>query len=251
VDAGYSIVSSTLLKPPSDPEVLVISGIVSTTGEVTPGSAFDIDHGFLSAGDIGGNLEIRAVSASGSVENRLPINVSTTVLRTSSTSIPVSLDLGKMAFAVAMPITESTNKIEFAFGGITKNSQNLGALLLNGIVSSVPLEEYKLPPAGKCPKRSSAEMCNKVALDFQLSEQRAVIAMAGQIEKELNSKTPERAIPGLNVLVALLQSTTSKDYLVADGTELSQNEAVDQIRQLEQSVKKNHIGRCRWKRSRP
>jgi hypothetical protein len=252
-DRSYSIVSTTLLSPPPDPSVLLVSGIVSDTGNIKLGASYNMEHGYVSVSDPNGALEIRLLDDKGVLINKVSLSVDTNLLFASSDGNSSGIeDLKQMPFATTFPWTENAFQISFLFNGKVTKQANIASLLLKGIVDAIPLAEFKAPEANGCAKaeKNTAAYCEGLLRAFRLERRAALYSVAEIAERQLDSGQLDRAVVTLNKLIGFVEATTDKTYIVADETELSQTEVIDQINQLKNSIRSKRNSRCKWKKRR-
>lgn len=144
---------------PSDPETLLVTGTIDSTGAVVFGSMYRVANGIVSQGNATGDVSIKVLNTNGDVLADVSFKTDFRIL----TDPPMTTDRAPFAFAVPYPADATT--IQMTKGNQVLARVQITTKLLRDAVNSIPDAGFIKNPA----QRRDA-LLNKIdALDAQLA----------------------------------------------------------------------------------
>jgi hypothetical protein len=234
----YEIILKNLMNPPPDPEVVIISGVLTEAGEFTFGPSATLSGGTLTSSNSAGNLKINALDQSGKILSSVAIETDFTInvlYPPGKVTGPAIVDAGAMPVVVTLPANQAIDSFSVVQNGKVIKQTSLSAQTLQGVIESIPISAFKEPDECKRVNqhdKREVEFCQ----DFIAIDQKILNKEVTRIQSQLNSKNPKRAIGQLNELVAVLGEMLSSSYPIMNSSNLTKKEIIAEIESIAISV---------------
>jgi hypothetical protein len=134
----YGIILQNLVSPPLlDPAVVIVSGVLTESGEFTFGPSAALPNGTLSASNPSGDLSINTLDQNGKILNSVSIQQDFTVnvlYQPGKVSGPAVVDAGAMPVVVTLPFESTVDSFSVVQNGKIIKQTSLNAQTLQGLI---------------------------------------------------------------------------------------------------------------------
>ena len=232
----YRLAFEWFLNPTPDPQILLVSGILASSGQFTFKSSYQIPNGTLNDSLPSGDVVVSALDQYGrqlsSVRFQSNFNAIAT-LAPGSTGSP-NITLGAIPVVVSLPFDSNMTSISVSSNnGKILNQVSLKGQLLSGIISSIPNQAFKSRRHHKRDDRENDNDNAKPASQKQIQKYRIFLGHeVTQIQKILDSKHPKRAAALLKELIDRIEWITFDNYQVTNSMQYTQLQVIDGIESI-------------------
>ncbi len=235
----YLKVFNTLIQPIPDPEVIVVSGILKSSGQFTFRSSFNLPNRTLTPAVATGDLTVSILDENNHPINSVTVQTNFTASITSAEGSAVTsplISIGSIPLLVELPGSPSAETIEIASNhGAVISKASVNSQLLLGIVADIPDNAFKAR------ERSHDGDRFVPATPAQIARARAILTKrVAEIQKLLNSKNAQVAALPLRELIKEIKRLTFDNYTVANAAQLTQAQVVLAIEDIIYKIERRH-----------
>jgi len=235
----YLTTFKTLLTPTPDPDVILVSGLLSDTGIFTFGPSKRLPQGELTQSNLGGDIKVSTLDINNVEINSVVLQSDFGALISYPEGYSGSLTptMGAIPIVVALPNSPNINTIQISLNAKPIAKTSVNAQLLLDIIESIPDNAFKLNELFE-KNDHDEDMGNSINKIYKIKNHLA--KEAEEIQKILNSKRPEKATYKLGELTEEIEHKTYLNYTVIDATQTTRQQVISEIEAIIKSISSDH-----------
>ena len=237
---SYSSIFKSLLKPPIDPDVIVVSGLLSDTGTFTFGPSKELLTGIFTQSVENGDIKVSALDSNN-------VEISSVSLKSDFTASvsyfngglgPASLEMSSIPVVVALQYDSHITSFQISQNGKTVAKTFLNAAILLEIIQSIPDNAFRL--IGKRGQDDFDDDTKNDIVTRVYNIKKHLLKEVASIQNELNSRENKKAKHSLEKLEEKIKRLTYENYTFLDATQSSQQQVISELQSI---IKKIEISK--------
>lgn len=247
---SYNTILTTMLKPLAvDPPVLVVSGMLNSSGTFDFESSYTSQEGTLTESNSSGDVAISTLDANNKIIDSVWVKSDFSLMGSAvdgeAYSNPV-IQTPSAPIVVSLPLDPNIESIQIFKDNKIIQKSSVKDQLLTGIVRRIPDRAFKVWM--QCEHHHGYHTNDEYRVQKLINQYRSDLNKKVQkTQKALNAKQTRTAVLLLKELVLEIEMITTKDYETVDSFELTQSQVIDQFNSIIDSLEegiKGHFKKC-------